>query len=635
MMRVQPKLEFLNLNENEKIAGRLQQKAYGRAWKSLTRDPWLLKSIENGLTINFPRSLKGKPQEPRELSWDNPSKEQQEWLDLAIKWRAIEPAPTDEKDQIIHNLVCAPSGRLCSNTRTLNKLVKKMKIKMEGITELRQRIQKDEWVLKIDISKFYWAMALNPSSRKFFRFRIRGRLYQWRVLPFGYVNSMQIMKRLTDTIQAKLETWGIGSAIWVDDILLLLGTNPEEARSKAQKAVKLLETLGFIINREKTSETITKTFSYRGFDWNTNTFKITVPQSRLSEIRRQARKTQASTSPRALACLIGKIRYAAQADNRIVAFLVELEIAKKEMLKKAKNWDSQHPLPATALQEVHYWSRRKANLATDIRTNWSEAISTQADAGPMGYGFKIPSLEGAGLWSDEQALWSTNAREMEAEHYMIKEGAGLLSGKTIIHGTDSTVNMAYNRKIYGKSAALSRRMAEITKLQMALNIRQKTILLSQNEIKTSDSLSRIRDKTDYAVAQRSFSWICRKLKMSPTIDLFANRFSRKTPRFFSHRPDSKACRTDAFAQSWKGETIYAFPPIHLLSETIMKMKEERVEGIVIAPEWTKNPWFRSLRKIADGSTKIPEPAINIPPGGKRNRSSWRAFRVRITRTWKA
>ena len=59
-------------------------------------------------------------------------------------------------------------------------------------------------------------------------------------MPFGFVNAMQIMKRLTDVIRKRLRQWDIRSLAWVDDMVLLLGKNLEEARRRATKAVLLI-----------------------------------------------------------------------------------------------------------------------------------------------------------------------------------------------------------------------------------------------------------------------------------------------------------------------------------------------------------------------------------------------------------
>ena len=163
--------------EAPKRSGGLQNPACFQAWCSITRDRFVLDLVHFGLQISivYPPS---NPREPRQLSWKNPTPEQVEWVQLADEWKTMEKVPSHllgEKGEIIHNLVFEPKkGRLCSNTRETNKAVKKMKLKMESIKDLRHRAKVGRWILKVDISKFYWAMGIHPKHRKYFRFRVGG-----------------------------------------------------------------------------------------------------------------------------------------------------------------------------------------------------------------------------------------------------------------------------------------------------------------------------------------------------------------------------------------------------------------------------------------------------------------------------
>jgi hypothetical protein len=168
-------------------------------WESITRDPWILKTIGGGVRVNL-SSIPIQNSEPKEKSWSHPQDSDLEWLDAALSWNAIELVPEDrigEPGELLHNLISEPKkGRLCSNTYILNLLAKKMGLKMESLKDVRQRFRKDHWMASFDLSKFYWSTLINPSHRRYFHFRIDGKMWQWRALPFGYKNSMQIMYRL-------------------------------------------------------------------------------------------------------------------------------------------------------------------------------------------------------------------------------------------------------------------------------------------------------------------------------------------------------------------------------------------------------------------------------------------------------
>jgi hypothetical protein len=226
-------------------------------------------------------------QEPKELSWMSPTPQQAEWLEMVDVWKPIEEVPNDrldEKGAILHNLVFAPSGRICSNSSRLNEAIKKLNISMLSLKDHRQTPERGEWMLKIDISKFYWAVRIKPSHRKYFRFRVNRKLHQWRVLPFGYRNSMQVLDRIMKPVVAMLAKMGIRVMSWVDDFVLLLGKDKSRAEVLAQNAMNLLTQLGFVINQEKSSTSVTQEVTFRGFVWNTKDYSIRAPAEKFEEI---------------------------------------------------------------------------------------------------------------------------------------------------------------------------------------------------------------------------------------------------------------------------------------------------------------------------------------------------------------
>jgi hypothetical protein len=276
-------------------------------------------------------------------------------------WNVIEEVPPDrirENGELIHNLVSEmKKGRLCSNTRDLNLAARKLPLKMESIKDVRQRLKKNNWLFPIDLSKFYWTMSINPAHRRYFRFRMEGKLYQWKALPFGYVNSMQIMSRILAPVIQKLATMGIETIYWVDDLILQLGEDKEKARNLAADALSLLSSLGFVINAEKTARDVTKEVLFRGFRWNTKTETVIAPAEKLANIRKAAKKrSTVKATARQIAGLVGKVRYIAQVHPHVIAWIVELEILKTKALKKG--WDIPIHIPPEAKEEILHWRWR-------------------------------------------------------------------------------------------------------------------------------------------------------------------------------------------------------------------------------------------------------------------------------------
>ena len=69
--------------------------------------------------------------------------------------------------------------------------------------------------------------------------------------------------------------------------------------------------------------------------------------------------------------------------------------------------------------------------------------------------------------------------------------------------------------------------------------------------------------------------------------------------WFSRLVSKGATDTDALAQPWAGWSVYAFPPINLIQKTLLKIRSERVEEVImVCPYWPNRPWFTLLLQMS-------------------------------------
>jgi hypothetical protein len=83
------------------------------------------------------------------------------------------------------------------------------------------------------------------------------------------------------------------------------------------------------------------------------------------------------------------------------------------------------------------------------------------------------------------------------------------------------------------------------------------------------------------------------------IDLFASPQNHKLPLWFGRLHSQEAAASNAFSQSWRGWSVYAFPPFNLIFSTLLKIRHDQVEeAIVVLPFWPRRPWFPLLLEMA-------------------------------------
>ena len=78
---------------------------------------------------------------------------------------------------------------------------------------------------------------------------------------------------------------------------------------------------------------------------------------------------------------------------------------------------------------------------------------------------------------------------------------------------------------------------------------------------------------------------------------------------------SKAEHIDAFSLDWSNTFMYLYPPFSLVARTLVKLRRNLGEGILVAPLWpTQNWWIDMMELLIDQPFIIPvtEDMLIIP-----------------------
>lgn len=78
------------------------------------------------------------------------------------------------------------------------------------------------------------------------------------------------------------------------------------------------------------------------------------------------------------------------------------------------------------------------------------------------------------------------------------------------------------------------------------------------------------------------------------VDLFASRENAHCPMFFSLQDEDAPLDVDALAQPWPNVLLYAFPPLCLITPILVRVKEQGLRLILIAPRWPRAPWLAEI-----------------------------------------
>ena len=83
------------------------------------------------------------------------------------------------------------------------------------------------------------------------------------------------------------------------------------------------------------------------------------------------------------------------------------------------------------------------------------------------------------------------------------------------------------------------------------------------------------------------------------MDLFTTHLNHHLPVWFSQTAYPMVTTQNALIQPWTGMFLYTFPPIPLIERTLINIREDQMEVVVlIALSWPRRSWYHLL--LQDG-----------------------------------
>ena len=155
-------------------------------WEVLGSSPKVVTTPREGYTLPF-RFRPNLTRSPTLISnYHNPSKQA---LYQLVNKKAVEPVENQNSLGFYNRLflVPKPNDRWSPilDLSNLNTFLNTEWFKMETPETIRTSLQSGEWVTSIDFKDAYFHILIHSQSRKYIRFHLQGRSYQFRALPFG------------------------------------------------------------------------------------------------------------------------------------------------------------------------------------------------------------------------------------------------------------------------------------------------------------------------------------------------------------------------------------------------------------------------------------------------------------------
>ena len=535
-------------------------------WRSLLGNCRATGIVEDGVGIAFQQ----RPQLTHQsisFRTRNSRQDLQQAVDALLMKGAIERVTNVRSLGFYSRLSLVPKKtgdlRPVIDLSTLNHHMVFPHFKMETQGSVRSAIRSQEWAVSIDIRDAYLHVPMHQAVRKYLRFVVNKKVYQFTCLPFGLATSPREFTKLLRPVVSLLRQQGVKLHVYLDDWLIRADTL-EEAQLHSQTTIKVLQFLGWIINFEKSDLTPSQDFQFIGMQFNTRRF--TVAPLPIMRVKVQSVLQHWMANPnitaRDLHRLLGMLVFMASLVRRGRLRLRPVQCwATTAWCQRTGNWSDRIQVPQWVLSEVAWWSSPAVLQGLPLAARETE-VTLFTDASSSGWGAQLGSHSTQGQWSASQRLCHINVLEMQAVIYAVRDFRPHLRYRVVRLMCDNAVTVAYIKNEGGtRSHTLMQMTIRLLKWCDSKAITLVPVHLPGVRNIQADSLSRVGQTltTEWTMAMESLRPVFAKWG-EPQIDMFATFANRRLVKFVSPYPDPRAEWTDTMSMPWDKERglLYVF-----------------------------------------------------------------------------
>ena len=474
--------------------------------------------------------------------------------------------------------------------------------KMETTSSILEATSPDMWATSLDLKDAFFHIPIAHPHRKFLRFSVDGRHYQFKALPFGLTMSPYVFTRVMRAVGAYVRKMGLKLHLYLDD-WILLSASAQAAQMWMEWLLALARALGLVVNLPKCDLTPSQIYHFIGILFNLIIGTAQPTPARVDALLDLAAIfLESPTQPAGRwQQLLGHMTSLEKLVPRGRLHMRPLQFCLQEQWNQ--HFQSQShlvTLSEDARMSLYWWAHRPhLEKGTPLQVPAPD-VQLFTDASTTGWGAHIGQAHASGLWSPSLQEQHINFLELKAVLLALQQLSHLVRGHHVIVMSDNTTVVGLIKNQGGThSRVLFSLTAEIFRW-----VDSNQVIISARHI--PGHLNVVADRLSRAQQILPGEWsLCHqvtnrvwKLWGQPHLDLFATAENAKLPLYVSPLPDPGSWATDALSFSWKQMWVYAFPPVPLIHRLLQKMCQEPCEMILIAPAWPNQSWFPLLLQLS-------------------------------------
>jgi len=347
-------------------------------------------------------------------------------------------------------VVPKPNGkwRPVIDLKALNQYVKVPKFSMETLQSIWSALMPGNYAFSLDLQDAYFHIPIHRSHRKFLRFVVGGRVYQFRALPFGLSSAPWIFTQIMSQVKTIAHLRNIQLYLYFDDWLVQVA-NPQLGVQQAEFLIGLCAELGLVVNLEKSELIPAQTFDFIGATFRLKE-NLVLPKEEnrvkiLDRIRHFLRFS--SRTAREWLCILGSLN----SQFRFIPFgqLFTRPLqwhVKGHWSQSTGSLSDQIPLSGEVRACLSWWMERLSFPSGVPLVPPPVDIHMFTDASERGWGAHVDSARYQGMWSEEESRLHINILELRAVRLALESHLPPVGSHVLVATDNTTVKSYINRQ---------------------------------------------------------------------------------------------------------------------------------------------------------------------------------------------
>ena len=371
-----------------------------------------------------------------------------EALHQLIDKNAVEPVCHRTSLGFYNRLFLVPKPnqkwRPIQDLSNLNQFLRVEKFKMETPETIRTSLQQGEWVTSVDFKDAYFHIPIQEQSRKYLRFHVQGRTYQFKALPFGLSTAPMEFTVLAKEVKLMAIHKGIRIHQYLDD-WLVRARSQETCLHHTQILVKMCQDLGWLVNLEKSELEPKQVFDFVGYQFDLRSGRVRPTPDRWQSLQDKIQVLLLSPAcpVRQFMSLIGLLTATEKQVHLGRLHMRPLQWHLKNNWTVPESLEKIIPLPRTLHPHLQWWLDEDNVLQGQPLHPVRHALQIFTDASKEGWGAHLNEFTARGSWSVPESKLHINYLELKAVFLALKEFQSICTNNIVLVATDNTTVVAY------------------------------------------------------------------------------------------------------------------------------------------------------------------------------------------------